>query len=585
MNYCPQEARLTLVQKMRIHHFNRTEAIAFLLVSIIYLTIMVPAPGWALPDALADDGLFMKWSVYILNGQWLGPWDILTISKGPLHSLMAAAASSIGINPYAYKRIFYLTGSLIFVATGLNKAPTWLKLLTLLTLLLDPFQYSSVGLRNLREGTYIPLQLIAFGLGSWSLDQLRDQGRIRSILVAAVIGTVTCFGLILITREARMVAWIELSCWLFFGLFLAAKRHKQQLSRHLRLKILAGLLSVFAIIGWANIPIIAIGALNYSYYGTNIANSFEEGLFPTLNGKLLSISIKGESFIPRVHVRQSTIKALINEADPSGPLRKILKNIDTGWGIYSCELYTQTCGEIGGGWFTWALRYGIGKSLDTGANEASFQRIIKNANTELYNICKKTSILVCSTAKAGYLPAMNKLGFPNPVEVSAAEASRIASLVFIPAADPLRERGNQHSKQLQLPAESPPSVVERTLGIKRLKKSELLKWQKIFVAASSLGAAGKWTLIALTVASACLASARVRLLRSWDPVVPWILLSLCTHLAVYTLLGLTSFPGETYVIMASPLLICLLARLSSFLIPLSRMNSLILASTQDILSP
>jgi hypothetical protein len=535
--------------------------------------VIVPAPGVSHPDWLVDDGLFMKWSVSILDGKWLGPWDILTTSKGPLHSLLTAAASCFGVNPFSYKRIFYFAGSLVFVVTGLRQAPAWLKLLTLVTLLLDPFQYSSVGLRNLREGTYIPIQLIAFALGSWSLDQLREQNRISLKLFSSITGTATCFGLILITREARIVAWVELAAWLFIGVVLVAWRHKHQLSCHLGIKILAVLLSLFAIIGWTAIPAATISALNRAHYGYSISNSFEEGLFPVLNGNLLSISIKAEPFTPRVHVTKSTIKTLINEAPPNGALAKILKNINPEWGVFGCELYPQTCGEIGGGWFTWALRYGISASLEPGSNEASFQKIIHNANRELDDICKRSTDLMCSTPKAGYLPPVGRWGFLHPIEESVAEASKIAALVFIPSANPLRSWDNQHENIL--PLESPPSRIESPLGISRLKASQLVKWRMIYAAASTLGVAGKWTLIILSLVFVCRASIRSRFIRLWDPVGLWMLLSLFLHLTIYTLLGLTSFPGDAYVVMASPLFICLLARLSSFLMPECHSNNFI----------
>jgi len=556
---------------MRLHLFRRTDFLAFLFVSAVYLVAIVPAPGVSLPDANYDDGLFMKWTVSILNGKWLGPWDVLTASKGPLHSLLTAAAATLGVNPFAYKRLFYLFGSLIFIGTGLKKAPAWLKLLTLVTLLLDPFQYSGVGLRNLREGTYIPLQLIAFGLGSWSLDLLREQSRMRALLVAAIIGTATCFGLILVTREARIVAWIEMFTWLLIGVFLVAWRQRHQLNRRLGIKILASLLSVLAIIGWTNIPVIALSTLNSSYYGANISNNFEEGAFPALYGKLLSIRIKGQAYMPRVHVSQLTMEGLINEAVPGGPLSKMLKSIDSGiWGKTGCAIYPQTCGEIVGGWFIWAVRQGIGVSLEPGANEDSFQAMIQYVNSELDGICKRTSNLICSIPQAGYLPPLSRWGYLRPIMDSAKEASRIGLLVLIPSVYPLRQW--ESPLGVLIPSAYPLDQVERRLGIRRAKLSELLMWYTTNRVASTLGASGKWAMLVMSVVSVCLAAVRLRLLRLLDLVFLWMLLSLCTHLLLNTFLGLTSFPGETYAIMASPLFICLLARLLACLMPFIHVN-------------
>lgn len=552
---------------MSVNSFPRRGCLPYLFIGIIYLAVLVPAPGISLSDAGHDDGLFMRWSVSILKGQWLGPWDVLTTSKGPLHSLFTAVAAFLGVNPYAYKRLFYLAGSLVFVETALHKAPRWLRILTFVSLLCDPFQYGSSGLRNLREGTYIPLQLIAFGLGSWALDQLREKCRIQPQLVASIIGTATGFGLIMVTREARILAWLELSTWLLLGVLLVAWNHWQHLHRRLGIKLLAGLLCVILVIGWAKLPVIAISALNTSHYHASISNSTEEGEFPIFYGRLLSIRVKGEPSIPRVPARQSTLDALLNETVQGSPLRKILKNIPSGWETHGCKLYPETCGEIGGGWFMWALRDGISASLEPGAGEDSFQRFVQSASSELYTICRHSSTLACSRPRIGYMPSPNLWGFRSPIEDTAKEAAKIASLVLIPSISPQgevdlgRKEHDSRHKELAGP-----------LGITQTNFPETLKWEGIFRVVSFLGAAGKSAMILIAIISILLASMRSKMLALLDPVAIWLLFSIGFHLAMYTLLGLTSFPGDVYVTMASPLFIGLLARLSAFCMPLTLPN-------------
>jgi hypothetical protein len=541
---------------MGTYFSRRAGLLAFLLISAIYVLAIVPAPGISLPSALYDDGLFMKWSVSILNGQWLGPWDNLTTSKGPLHSLLTSAAASLGVNPFAYKKLFYLAGSVVFVATGLRNAPVWLRGLTLATLLLDPFQYSSASLRNLREGTYIPLQLIAFGLGSWSLDQLRAQSRIRPRLVAAIIGTATCFGLILVTREARLIAWLEISTWLLLGICLVLRRYRFQLGHHFGIKISACLLSVFLIILWTNIPVIVLGALNSSYYDARISNSIEEGEFPFLYGRLLTINVKGEAFIPRVSVKNSTIDALVEQAAKGSPLLNILKGIPSEWAQSGNKIYPETKGEIAGGWFMWALRDGIATSLEPNASEASFQRIVRYANRELASICRQSKTLRCDPPKVGYLQSFSRWGFSRPIQEIAKEGKRISSLVLIPSMYPLGSVSLDSSEYV-------PQAIASALKIKRACFPDCLKWHRIFTIARALGALGKLSLILLFLGSAFLVFNRLGPRELLDLVGLWLVFALCLHLATYTLLGLTSFPGDDYVIMASPLFIGLLARFSA----------------------
>jgi hypothetical protein len=546
---------------------RRISFYTYLVIILIYLIAIVPAPGVSLPGAPHDDGLFMKWSNLFLEGQWLGSWETLTTSKGPLHSVLTAAAARFGVNPFEYKRIFYLVGSLVFIGTALNKAPNWLRTVTLITLLLDPFQFGSPGLRNLREGTYIPLQLIAFGLGGWSLDQLREQVKFKVSLVIGLLGTATCFGLILITREGRMVVWIELAAWLILGGLVIAWRHRYKLRYRLGVKLLAALLSVVGIVVWTQLPVLVVSGLNGSHYRSFISNSTEEGEFPRLYGRLLGISVKGEAALARVPVRQSTLDAIKQESDSGSHLIGILNNIPLHWSSHGCNIYPETCGEIAGGWFLWALRDAIGSVLEPGASEASFQSVVQSASSELDSICKQSSTLLCSSPQVGYKPSMSRWGFRSPINEVAKEGTRIASLVLIPAVYPhgsvnlaIGQMGGLHE------------TVARPLGIRDVSLNESFKWHRIFRAASILGAAGKWLMIVLAVISVCLATIRSSLSELWDPVCAWMLLCLGLHLATYTLLGLTSFPGDIYVTMASPLFIGLLARLSAYFMPLGHAN-------------
>ena len=147
----------------RVHRFNPLKAggirawLPWILITLIFLIVIVPAPGSVLNWAAHDDGLFFRWSLSILDGHWLGEWNQLTTSKGPLHSMAVAAAARFGLNPFAYKRLFHLLAAVILVQTALRRHPGWVRILALVALLADPFQYGGHGLRNLREGTYVPL--------------------------------------------------------------------------------------------------------------------------------------------------------------------------------------------------------------------------------------------------------------------------------------------------------------------------------------------------------------------------------------------------------------------------------------------
>jgi hypothetical protein len=536
---------------------HRFELTSFLLISLAYIVAVVPAPGVSIPGAIHDDGLFMKWSVSILNGQWLGTWDVLTTSKGPLHSVLTAAAASIGINPFAYKRLFYLAGSLIFVIAALHKSPAWLKITTFTSFLLDPFQYGAHGLQNLREGTYIPLQIIAFGLGSLSLDYLCDRRKVASQILLPAIGAFFCFGLMLVTREARIIAWLEMATYLALAFFIFIRKTRFSLNRRLLPRALSYMLCVLVLTGIASVPMFAVGLINEHYYDARISNSTEEGWLPVLYGKILSIRVKGESPIPRVPAKKTTIQALIDESSDGSDLSYILKSLPSEWGQFACRVYQETCGEIGGGWFMWALRDGISASLGTNGNERSFQQKVQSASYELDRICRRTTSMECSPQIVGYMQPFSRWGFRRPHRQIGIEGKRILSTVFIPTAFPIG------AARLDSRMASP---IEYSLRINGISIPESSKWSSIFIRISYLGAVCKLILTGLAIATLGLALVRLKspmgFFKLCDPVCFWLAFSLCLHIATYTLLGLTSFPGDPYTIMASSLQIGLVARLS-----------------------
>jgi len=533
--------------------------VPFVIICLIYLIFIIPAPGLSLADAGHDDGLFMQWSISILNLQWLGPWNVLTTAKGSLHSLLTAVAANFGVNPFFYRKFFYLLAALIFVLTGLKKAPDWLKCLTLLSLLFDPFQFSQGGLRNLREGTYIPLQLMAIGFGSLSLDYLRQKFINKKMLVFAIIGTSLCFGLILVTREARVIAWIEFSIWLLLGGLLAAWRIRKQIWRHFGLAALCFFFCIFTIVELTKVPTTIFTAVNNTFYHAAISNSTEEGEFPRFYGRLISIGLKGDSYIPRVPVKQSLLNAIIKESSDGSPLNRVLKKLDPAWKVPGCNIYPQTCSEFGGGWFLWALRASIATNLQPGANEDSFQKFVKLADIELDLICKRANTIFCAQPRVGYMPSINRWGFVSPFMEAANEGIRIASLVTVPSVNPLQE-----PDYLSGLLDSRHKELASPLGIPSSRVDELAAWHGVFRIARLLGATCKWAIICTALFALYLAYFPSRVVLLWDLVSIWMLFCLSIHIATYALVGLTSFPGDVYVAIASPIFIAFLARTSAW---------------------
>jgi hypothetical protein len=503
-----------------------------------------------------DDGLFLRWSISIQKGSWLGPWDYLTTSKGPLHSYLVGVLSYFGINPFAYKRLFLLIAALIFVPCVISARRPWLRLLLFLALLTDPFQYGAGGLRNLREGTYLPIQLITLGLGSRSLDQLAQATPLRASFVLPALGMVFGFGLLLITREGRVIVWAELLVWIGLAIWMLMQHIKE---RQFSSRALLGLgLAFFLAFTLLQMPMAILRHQQQSSYGYPLANSMEEGGFSRFYGKLSRLRMRGDDqYIPRVPIKKKTILTAIQELpDTQLGLRRILLGID--WNSdYGCRTYPDTCQDMASGWLQWSLRKSIAAMISPDANEYLFQNVISNSERELEALCGQTGRFVCDLSASGFLLKPDRWGFKDLPQAVYGELSGVAFLTFIPNPFPF---GRPDLSRSTFVSQLPKSDLE-AIGIRVIPKAQQLKWQRFYVALSLLGTILRWTFLIAALLALFLSAIRRKILCAFDPVAIWLLCCTLIHVALYSLLGLISFPGLPYTVLSAPIAVGFYARL------------------------
>jgi len=536
-------------------------------IAVIYLIAIVPAPGRPIPGGTYDDGLFFRLSTSLLKNQWLGSWDSLTLAKGPLHSILSAIAFKAGLQVYAYKRFLYLIASLLFVAIGMDHARLWIRLLVLIALLCDPFLFGEGGMRNLREGTYIPLQIITFALGLWILDRLNNRNRLNPPVYLASLGMGLGFGLMAITREARILLWLEAGIFfLIAGYKLIASKSRHKLASS---AISIALIALISVLGMAS-PIVALRSVNASHYGAPISTNLEEGYLPKLYAKLSGINLKGEQPIARVTISEKTLAELRQSSvNHGGSLASVIEHLDPSWKGYICKQHPETCNEYGGGYMMWALRMSIGSLLPKGSDEADFQRLARSAWEDAVSICKSNSRLSCESSNLGYFPSPSRWGFANPLKEFGNELKPILAITLIPNPSP-QGAPNFYGNNEWPPAEF-IKLKMTSLGTRKISLEESFVWTKATRISRYLGAAAKALMVVLTFL--CLAGMILKFylyLRQRSPEIwksapldagtTWLLSALILHLLIYAALGFTSFAGDLYVTMASPLYIGFMGR-------------------------
>jgi hypothetical protein len=366
------------------------------------------------------------------------------------------------------------------------------------------------------------------------------------------------FGLLLITREGRTIVYLEMAFWLL----LHASLQVRMRARPGRKVIAFSLTALLLLIGLAA-PVLVLRQVNGKVYGAAIANSMEEGEFPRFYARLIAVRAADEGPpIPRVPLQKSTIAALLAEASEdsdSFALTASLRGLDESWQEPGCVLYPESCGEIVGGWFQWALRQSIADSLIEPASEKAFQRFSRQASAELARLCRSSETLSCHSHPFRYLPPPRKWLQRSTLDDLGHQFNVVVLQLLPPRLFP-QGRPDYLNDNL-----SPPRTFEALglspLGTRAISASEAERWTRATEAASLIGAAAKGLLMGMTLftllSSLWRRSRRVLL----DRPALWLFTSLLLHLSVYMLLGLTSFPGVLYVTMASPLYIGWMARL------------------------
>jgi hypothetical protein len=353
---------------------------------------------FAIGTAPHDDQLFVKLADSLVSGKWLGPYDQLTLAKGPLYSLWIALVFLIGV-PLGFAQQLAYAGACAAVVRAL--APLIRsgagRLAAYALLLWNPmsFEASSLG-RVLRQHVSTPLALLIFA-GLIALYLRRGEPLRRLAPWAALLGGV--LGAFWLSREDA--AWIAPSVVLLGGAIVigtvrSAAGAGRTVLRAGLLAALCGLVPV-AMVCWQN-------ARYYHWFGTVELRASE---FKDAYGALLRVRVGPE--IPFVPVTRQMREAIYAVSPTFAQLRPHLDGpIGEGWAGASSFVTHLPAKErqIGGGWFMWALRdsvAAIGYCHDAGDALTFYHRLAMEVN----QACDDGR-LPAGSRRSGFLPPWRK---------------------------------------------------------------------------------------------------------------------------------------------------------------------------------
>ncbi|MEL0585653.1 MAG: hypothetical protein AAES65_12345 [Candidatus Thiodiazotropha sp. (ex. Lucinoma kazani)] len=227
--------------------------------------------------------------------------------------------------------IFYLA----LVRTSVNR---YLALVPFLLLLFSPYHHGSVE----RGWFYAGLVLLVIA-GLYYMISLRlTTGRIRrshSLLLGVVLAC------LYLSREETIWLYPLLITAFVFLFYQADKR-----------KMVSDLVRVMPVILIAAaLPILAVMSANYYKYGMFGVTDTSIEEFSSALKKIKSVKIGKE--VPFVDVTQDALDKMFAASVTFSSLAPSLKgHIGKQWGGLMCRRHQEACGEIGGGYFFWALR-------------------------------------------------------------------------------------------------------------------------------------------------------------------------------------------------------------------------------------
>jgi len=328
----------------RVRRDSRVLLLLLLVLALAWLwlsqVVLVVAQG----DAGHDDALFVRLASSIANGRWLGPYDERTLIKGAGYPLFLGACAAAGVPAHLAQGSLHVAASALAVwALGplLRRRST--VALVFAVVLAQPLPYPFLA----REAIYPDLSLATMALVVGIL--LRADASPRQLAaMASALGAV--LGALWITREEG--AWIVpallvallLIVWRWGRLFRACPVGPGR-------RILALLPAVATFLS----VVLAIRTANFRAYGVFTGVETVSEPFVSAYGALSRVDHRSRRrFVPVPR----EVREAVYRVSPS--LRSVRAGLegDVGafWGRISCESIPSTCGDIGGGWFQWALR-------------------------------------------------------------------------------------------------------------------------------------------------------------------------------------------------------------------------------------
>lgn len=307
-----------------------------------------------------DDILFIRSATFIAQRDWLGPFDNVTLAKGPAYPVFIAGMHYLGIPLKVGEQLTVLAAAAALAGCVRLAARSLLLATGVYVLLaLDPINFNAQSAELVRDGWYGSLTLLFVALVFLAvfatLYRFAVPWRVLSSLTAGFVG-----GTLWLCREEGptilppiAVVAIGLPALVLTQRWLAVPRA----ARHLRLArpvmLRLGLVLGLAATTFA-LPIIAVDLVNDRYYGVALANDTAAGTMPRAFADWTRVQAGTPVF--QAPITEAQRFAVYAVSPAALELADTLENPDFSWRQFSCaDGATPGC-EYLGAFMAWAIR-------------------------------------------------------------------------------------------------------------------------------------------------------------------------------------------------------------------------------------
>jgi hypothetical protein len=373
-------------------------------VGIASLVLRLRSPAW-LVLAPNDDGIFARSAGHLVDGDWLGPYDKLTLIKGPGYPIFIAGVHDLGLPLKFAEHVLHLLACAVMgLAVGRVLRSRGMGVATFAVLALNPAYLGATAARLGRDSFYGSMCLLVVGgvllLVSY-VPWLADRGPRWAVPVLIAAGPALGFAAAgyYLTREERV--WLAPAVGIVaLGGVLSWPGGRRLMLRNAAVGGGAAVLAFAtfaASLGW-------VRGENERHYGTSVIADLADGEIARAYGEWQRVRAGRERRYVPVSERQR--EAVYDISPTAAEMEEGFSGAATAWIGLSCA-FARVCNDYMGAFFVWAMR-DAAEAAGYDDSGGQVQRYFGRVADDIAEACDSGE-LRCSPRPLGPLPPFDRI--------------------------------------------------------------------------------------------------------------------------------------------------------------------------------